>query len=246
MSLEAIPKEFRQPFDPLQTVDHQRVAEYTLARLETNPRGVKAELRYLFDYNRTVRPELIERLINIAKYLEPVDDDLMVLDETLTRSRQFSAGSTLALASVANLAYELEVPQLEWRSAWADLPEGIEAPLRITISQQHASQDCYRLGAALMDQGSRNLADLEMPYGAMLRRIEDAHSGEVFVDNVFRASFGFVMGVGRHVLRDIVYDDFVEDEVFRLLPDYEDHALPGALDQEYARLLEEETDGMDQ
>ena len=102
MSLEAIPKEFRQPFDPLQTVDHQRVAEYTLARLETNPRGVKAELRYLFDYNRTVRPELIERLINIAKYLEPVDDDLMVIDETLTREP--------ALAVLARRAPILQAP----------------------------------------------------------------------------------------------------------------------------------------
>lgn len=238
MSIEVIPDAYRQPFNPLADVDHDAVRLYTLGRLTTG-RGFREELQRVYTTNEHHSPDLVSRLINYGKFLEPFDDELCLIDETYPRIRAFNAGAALALATAASLAYELDVDQFAWRRHWAALPSSVDAPLNITLSRESTPDDCYRIGAALIQLGQRNLAQLEPPYQSLAKEIDDKHVGGEY-GNVVQASYGYVYGVARHVLHDVAYPQAVEAELVRSLPDIDEPGSHTSLDIEYAALIRNE------
>jgi hypothetical protein len=239
MSIEVIPEAYRQPFDPLADVDHDAVMQYTLGRLTTG-RGVREELQSVYNVNGHHSPELVGRLINYGKFLEPFDDDLIAIDEDYPRIRVFNAGAALALATATSLAYELDVSQPAWRRHWVNLPDGVDAPMSITLNKDSTPDDCYKVGAALMQIGQRNLAQFEPPYQSLVREIDDEYVSGGEFSNILHASYGYVYGVARRVIHDVAYPQAVEAEVARALPDKNEPGMQTSLDKEYAALIESE------
>jgi hypothetical protein len=242
MSIEVIPEPFRQPFDPLGNVDHDLVRLYTQGRIMSG-RGVRNELQRVFSTNRFHSRELIERLINYGKFLEPYDDELEAMDETYMRTRVFNAGVALALATTANMAFELDIDQFEWRRHWIKLPADVDAPMKITIDKTSSSEDCYKIGAAIISIGQRNLSELEDPYVQMLSELEGEYETAGAFNNIFQSSYGYVFGVGRNVLREVIYPEAIESEVLSAMPDVFEPATSGPLDDEYKTLLAAELGG---
>lgn len=239
MSIEVIPEAYRQPFDPLADVDHDAVMLYTLGRLTTG-RGVREELQSIYNVNGHHNPELLGRLIGYGKFLEPFDDELTAIDETYPRIRVFNAGAALALATATSLAYELDVNQQAWRRHWASLPDSADAPLSITINKDSTADDCYKIGAAIMQIGQRNLAQLEPPYQTLVSEIDDVYVSGGEFSNILHASYGYVYGVARHVIHDVAYPQAVEAAVAQALPDKNEHGSHTSLDIEYEALIESE------
>lgn len=210
--MEAIPKGFDRPYDPLSAIDHQKVAMYTAARLHSG-KGIAKEMQRAYDFNRHFRPELLERLINRGKFIEPVSEDLHILDEELIRMRVFNAGCALALIALDNFADEADVDRGQWRDVWIALPEGADAPAPVPEGRPMTDDDCYRVGAAIIALGQRRLSELEQPYQDMVATVADERPERSLHENVFHASFGYAFGVGRSVISGIVFNREVDKEV---------------------------------
>jgi len=239
MSIESIPDAYKEPFDPFSAVDHALVATYTKARLMRGE-SVRAELQRAYNFNRYISPALIGRLMNYGKFLEPVDDNLDVIDDEFGRVRAFYSGTALALVATANLAFELEVDQLEWRERWVGLPEGIEAPSSIKVHNDMSADDCFRIGSALMETGHRNLRQFETPYQELIEELNATRQIDGSLVNTLQASFGYTLGIGRRVVRDIVYERTIEEVIDSVMPDATSPGVPDALDEEYEALVRAE------
>lgn len=240
MSIEVIPEPYREPFDPLGDVDHELVSLYTQARILSG-RGVRKELQQVFSTNSHHSPALIRRLVNYGRFLEPYDDDFNPIDESYMRTRVFNAGVALALATTANMAFELDVDQFEWREQWINLPDNIDAPINISIDKTSTPDDCYKIGAAIITIGQRNLTHLEEPYRNMMTELEKNYEAAAAFSNIFQASYGYVFGVGRNVLRRMIYPEAIEAEVLRVFPDADQLSVEGVLNEEYKMLLQAES-----
>lgn len=241
MSIEAIPEQYRQPFDPLKGIDHERVALYTRGRLSSGE-GVREGLQGAYSFNQRLSPALLERLIGYGKYLEPYDDNLDALDDTFQRVRAFSSGAAVALAAIANLAYELNIDQLKWREEWINLPDNLDAPLSITVNRKATPDDCYKIGSALMDIGNANVRNLEMPYQTLIEDIDQAYPRDGVVSNALKASFGYVFGTGRRIVENMAYEQAIEETVRGEIPDTDRPDGLSALDREYEELVAPEVD----
>lgn len=182
----------------------------------------------------------MDRLLNYGRFLEPFNDELQAEDEYYGRTRTFFAGTAVALASTANLAYELNVDQSKWRSEWAQLPTGIDAPISVMPGSLSTPDDCFRIGAALINVGSRNLAAIEPTYREMIDTLESEYSADGMHGNIFRASYGYVFGIGRRVIRDMIYQEAIETTVLELIPDAAEPTSSGLLDEDLKRLLAED------
>lgn len=243
MSIETIPEQYGKPFNPLGTVDHERVALYTRGRLMSE-RGALAEMQRVYNVNLRLNQDLIDRLMSYGSYLEPCDDDLNIIDDTHGRLRAFCSGTAMALAATANLAYELDVNQLEWRERWADLPKGLDAPLSISINQDTTPDDCFRVGAAIMEIGSTNVRGLETPYRTLIEDIDEACARDGLLSNTVSASFGYVYGTGRRIVEDMACERAIEEVVAEEIPDVHLDLAGGShvLDQKYEEFLAQEKD----
>lgn len=240
MSIEVIPQPYDLPFDPLAGVDHDRACLYTYGRL-TSGRGVREELQSVYTANRLHSPELINRLLQHGKFLESYDADFEAEDQEYMRTRVFGAGTALALAAAANMAFEAEVDQFAWRKRWIDLPSSADAPVDIKIDASSSRDDFYRIGSAIMEIGHRNLTTIEEPYRRLVEDIDDIYASASEFSNIFKASYGYVFGSARRVISETAKPLVVDRIVANSIPFINDPGADHPIDQEYKELIERES-----
>lgn len=240
MSIEVIPEAYRQPFDPLAHVDHDRACLYTYGRL-TSGRGITEELQSVYSINCYRSPELTSRLLEYGRFLEPYDADFEPEDATLMRTRVFGSGMALALAAATNMAFEAEVDQSAWRKKWTELPESADAPIPIKIDASTTPSDLYRIGDAIMDIGHRNLATIEDPYSKLAHDINDIYASMSEYSNIFLASYGYVFARARRIIAETAEPASIEAAVASSIPFINDPGAVHPIDQEYRELIARES-----
>ena len=199
MSIEVIPKDFREPYDPFSEVDHGLVRDYTRYRL-LGSGDIVANLQSRYDMNANRFPDFLRRLIERGKFLEPVNDELEFIDKEMTNMRVFNAGVALACTALDSLAYEMSVDGREWRQRWTDLPVESDFPRIEGSGETLSPEDCLKIGDRLIANGQQAYESLEPPYQELFQEAGEAYPGALTNEQVLRSSYGYVLRFGEKVI----------------------------------------------
>ncbi len=214
---ELIPDGYEQPFDPLGHADEALACSYMLGRLGSHD-SINHGIRALYRLNMLNHPDLIERLLNIGKFLEPYDDDMDMTDPHIRRAATFSSGAALALGMVDILSIEARGKRRDlWREAWIDAPQMHDFPAELS-REVETPHEAKQVGDALMDLGNIAYENMDDVYKQMIETIEDNYPGIVEHSNIFRASFAYVFQVGRQILAEVTLAEQLDEIVENAMP----------------------------
>jgi|GEM_PF-6235056 len=228
MSIEAIPTGYDQEYNPLDRIDHEIVALSAGVRILGNgnvPRNVK----YLFALQQQLRIDLVNKLFEFGKFVEPVEyrEGALTFDTELRRAKTFMSGMTVALTTLDAMANELEIERGEWRDVWLARPEFIRSVSKDSLVNLDEKAACEAKGRAVIEIGHRELAQIEQPYVELLSRVDDGYPTLARYSNIFHASFGYVFGAGREAMKDILLERDL----------YESQQTPQELDRDLRSLV---------
>ena len=214
MSIESVPSRYKEPYDSLDQVyrDYETIALYTAGRVFSGD-GVSKELESIYRHNRVLAPNLIDRLLQRGVYLEPVDDEICVIDQEHIKTRIFAMAASLALQVADNFARENSIDQQKWREFWANLPDRADAICEIQSGKKLTSEDCHAVGEALLGRGQRYISQMDNSYAELVSRVINEYP-EISEDaNVFRGSFGYVMGNAERIINTLISERRIDEDV---------------------------------
>lgn len=210
-SIEKIPKEFEDEFNPRSEIDHELIALYTSGRI-LGGRGPRHELRRVYNFFRHTHPKLIEWIVNNGKFVEPYDDTLKPIDEELIRLKTFSIGSTLALQALTVMAYEADIGQNVWKEVWANMPA---LPMDQDV-EIRTPDECRKLGATILEHGSKWLASAPDIYKSLVDDVASEYPEVVPHMNILQSGFGYTFATGNEVVGNLIADKAIELELIKV------------------------------
>ena len=233
---EVIPEGFEKPYDLVDEIDPKLVADYMKGRLFSGV-DVAKEIKRLHVFNKLVKPELLTRLIEMGRYLEPINEELIVTDMELSRARAFASASALALGVLDILSQEVRGTRSEWRTAWTNLSRTFDFPDKDLVGNVNTRDDCETVAKKLMALGHKQWDKLPKEYQQMVYEIEERYPEIIPQSNVFEASFAYVFAYGKAVLTDLAHGGVEEETIAAIVPSEDE------IDRMVIQLLTEEGDG---
>lgn len=214
MSIEVIPRDFREPYDLFSDVNHDIVRDYTRHRLLSDDE-VLTKLQHEYDVNLRRYPDFLKRLIERGKFLEPVNDELEFIDKEMTNMRMFNTGFALACATLDSLAFEMRVDERDWRQRWTELPQESDFPSIDDGREEDepTSDDCMKIGNRLLANGQQAYERLPKPYQELFEEVEDAYLGAMANPQIFRSTYGYVLRFGEKVIYSFSAETRLDDAV---------------------------------
>lgn len=204
---EAIPDVYAKQISLFDYVDTERTADLLKGRILSGT-SASDEIRRLYNFNKYTAPELLQRIINIGKYVEEYDDDLEVVDEALPRTKAFLSGASVALGLLDIISFDLLQSRAEWRDHWNALPVNLDSPVPDGMGPITTPEQCYEVGNRLISMGADAWTKLPPAYQNVIEDIENRYDSINNYVNIFRASYAYVLSWGAIVLNRVIMHEF--------------------------------------
>lgn len=204
---EVIPEAYAKQVSLFDYVDTERTADLIKGRILSGT-SASDEIRRLYNFNKYTAPELLERIINIGKYVEEYDDDLEVVDEALPRTKAFLSGASVALGLVDIISFDVRQSRTEWRDRWNALPPKLDSPVPVDMGPITTPRQCYEIGNRLVSMGADAWEKLPPAYKDVIEAIENQYGSINDHVNIFRASYAYILSWGAIVLNEVVMHEF--------------------------------------
>jgi hypothetical protein len=217
-SIEKIPQEFEDEFNPRSEIDHELIALYTGGRI-LGAKGPRKELQRVYDFFRHTHPKLIEWIVNNGKFVEPYDDELKPIDGEYIKLKAFSIGSALALQALTIMAYEADISQNVWKEVWANMPA---LPMDQDV-EIRTPEECHKLGATILEHGGKWLASAPGVYTDLVEDVASKYPQVVPHMNIFRSGFGYTFATGNEIVGNLITDKAIEEELLKVKEKSNDH-----------------------
>lgn len=215
MSIEVIPRDFREPFDPFADVDHESVGQYAKHRIFGGD-GIALNLQAEYEVMVRRHPRFLRRLIERGKFHEDVNSDLEYIDEEMTTLKVFNTGAALACTALDCLAYETGVGADDWRNLWTMMPASSDF-VAIDDEGELTSDDCRGIGDYLNARGQLAYEQLETPYKALLEEAYARYPALTVNPEVFCSAYGYVARFGQKVIYSFTLEARIDAAVKEMM-----------------------------
>lgn len=234
MSNEIIPNGYRNEFDLFADINHEKICEYAEYKIG-NFSSVPEYLSHRYRVEVKSYEGFIERMVNEARYLEPVDEHLQPLDSEVPNVRTFCSGLMLATTALDVLAGELDVKSSEWRKRWQGARPFVD--LGHVKTEDITPRHYIYNGGKMITAGKQAFAELEDPYKDLFHESNYLKHDDSYTE-IYQASYGLLTRLGQKVLYsftvnerlDAAVEEFTqgfspENELTHLIPKRERRAL---------------------